>query len=248
MKAVAALLFALALILPTNAAAQQSNTTKRKTPSLSTDDVRYGASSKVVETPIDPLEIPSEGNSKAPVIDARAIMKNAFAKLASVASLRTSIKVSAGSAAATDMVIEVARPDRVHVINPQMEMVVIGSTAYLKVNGGEWQTTKIGSDQQQMNNLMINPADVIDRLFATPGLKLAARVVGKATLDSTATTVYEIFRLDDKNDDGTVRLWIGDSDKLPLKMEMSASKPAIKMSFRFSDFNSDFAINAPTIR
>lgn len=250
MKSVALLLFVFHFAFIVSIAdAQETTPAKRRTPTLTTDDVRYGTSSKVVEVPVEPTDtVPNSGNSSTATIDARTVLTKAFAKLASVQSLRTRISVSGSQSVANEVVIESIRPDRVHLTNAQMEMFVIGSTSYFKVSGGDWQKTDLGTSQKNINAMQLNPMNLIDQLFATPGLKLSGRVIGKSVLDSTPTTVYEIIGLDNKGEKGIIRAWIGETDQLPRKMEISSPDSPMNLSFRFSDFNSNFSIQPPIMR
>jgi hypothetical protein len=250
MKPVALLLFVCQFALLVSIAdAQETTPAKRKTPSLTTDDVRYGAPSKVVEVPVELTDtVPNPGSSSTATINIRNILSKAFVKMANVQSLRTRITISGNQPGATETVIEAVRPDRIHLTNAQMEVFVIGPTGYFKESGGDWKKIDLGISQMNVNELQLNPALLIDNLFATSSLKLSGRVIGKAMLDSTLTTVYEIIGTDKKDEKGVIRTWIGEADQLPRKMEISSPDNLMNMSIRFSDFNAPFTINPPTLR
>lgn len=247
MKTVPSYLFLLCFTLSVSTVdAQQSTPMKRRTPTLTTDDVRNGASSKVVETTVDPPEVaPSAEDSNAATEEARGALKNAFAKLSKVQSLRTRMKVSGGPVDAPEVVVETVHPDRTHLTNGQMEMFVIGSTSYLKVGNGDWQIINLGDFQNKMKNMQLDPSDLIDQLFMAPGVTFSGRVIGKSAIDAAQTTVYEIIGVDKKNEKGMIRVWIGDNDQLPRKMEISSNNNQMSLSFRFSDFNAPLNITPP---
>ena len=247
MKSVAILLLCLCFALFNSTAdAQQTTPTKRKSPTLTTDDVRYGASTKVAETPVDPTEVaPGVETSNAATQKARAALKNAFMSLSKVQSLRTRMKLSGVTVNAPEVVVETVYPDRAHISNGQMEMYIIGSTAYVNSGNGDLQVVNLGDFQNKMKNMQLDPKDLVEQLFKAPGVSFTGRVIGKSAIDAVPTTIYEMIGVDKKNEKGIIRVWIGD-DQLPRKMEITSTDNQINLSFRFSDFNAQFNITPPT--
>lgn len=144
--------------------------------------------------------------------------------------------------------IEFVAPNRMHIIDERMEMIVVPEGTYEKLADGKWQKSPI-----DMSALI---AKARTPEFANSVLKnTQVRLIGSDTLDGEAMTVYEvIYTSPDLK--STSRVWISKSDHLPYKSETEGETKEVKMMDKtiggkskttsiYTDYNAPIGIAAP---
>ena len=155
-------------------------------------------------------------------------------------SLRTRMTTTSSQGTYT-ATLEYASPDRYHVVMPQVEMISIGSEAYMKV-GERW--TKAPMNVGQIINQFRDP-EAVEEMRRKTDIKF----VGADTLDGQAMYVYE-YAMEDAGGVGArgrAKTWISQTDLLPRKTEVDGEAGGIKShtTIIYSDYNSDIKIDAP---
>jgi outer membrane lipoprotein-sorting protein len=119
-----------------------------------------------------------------------------------------------------------------------MEMILIGSTAYLKL-GDKWQKAAL---PKGIDLSLADPKKLETEMGTTTDIKF----VGSEVLDGTPTWVYQ-YTTNIKGPPAlkmSSKSWIGIADNLPRKTEQE-SKPGQKTTVTFYDYNANITINAP---
>jgi hypothetical protein len=228
-----------------NAYAQETQPARRKAPSLTMDNYESGR----MTTPsnknsnITPMKSETADSAGFVSVNARTVLEKTFAQLDKVKSMRTRLKVASESEQ-RETIIEVVRPNRVRMRAPGMEMISIGSTAYIKMGGEAWQKTANPAMAASLNQ-----TEAIKMLLELPGVTISGWAIGEEVLEGIPTTVYDI-KVDEQrmtaSDSTTIRLWVG-KDDLPRKMEFGGGNSGFKMSITYEEFNKNIVINAPTM-
>jgi hypothetical protein len=138
-------------------------------------------------------------------------------------------------------VAEFVAPDRFHWTGAQNEMIVIGSSAYMKV-GGRWTRSPV--DAGAIVSMVRDPA-FLDELSKSANV----RMLGQDILDGTQAVVYEysLANLGGTGMSSTSKSWVRASDGLPLKVESTGSLNGVKTRtlITYYDFNTDIKIEPP---
>ena len=155
-------------------------------------------------------------------------------------SLRTRMTTTSSQGTYT-ATLEYASPDRYHVVMPQVEMISIGSEAYMKV-GERW--TKSPMNVGQLINQFRDP-EAVEEMRRKTDIKF----VGADTLDGQAMYVYE-YAMEDAagvGARGRAKTWISQADLLPRKTEVDGEAGGIKShtTITYSDYNSEIKIERP---
>ncbi len=247
MKRIASL-FAVAFVLTFGAPGSKAQEVpKRQTPRLSMDNFEGG---RMIMPPVR-----NSGETEKKLADTtlggyvsvnpRTVLENTFAQLEKVKSLRMRMKVSTLKNEERETIIETVLPNRTRFRSNGVEMIRIGSTVYYRTKTEPWKTKTDAASAADA----FNPKDMLQMALSAPGISMSAWAVGEEILAGTTTTVYEITIEEQKKNDkvipSTIRLWIGNGDKLPRKMEFSSPNAELKMSVSYADFNTNIVINAP---
>jgi len=140
-----------------------------------------------------------------------------------------------------EITIETVKPDRMHVVAPDGEIIVVGKAYYYKPAGGAWQVSS-------SNNALATSSKAFDfnAFFAEglnePGVKVSGKVLGEEVIDGVQTVAYSLT-VEDTRDSGTVQLWIAKSDGYIRRMSLSGA--GLTMRIWCSGINENFAIQVP---
>ena len=139
------------------------------------------------------------------------------------------------------MKIAFIAPDRYHINNaPSMELIIIGKSTYMKLNG-KWQKSPV------------NMGDSIPKMrdaFNEEGLKSLGEVeyVGEDSVDGKTALLYRYKGNTVK--DATAydsKLWVGKDNGLPLKIEVKyPNGGALKEMTTVYDYDKAITIESPT--
>jgi len=137
-------------------------------------------------------------------------------------------------------------PDRFHMIyfdaggQPKSEMTMIGNDTYVKF-GGKWQKMPGGGGAKMPN---------LRQYFDEKGLETLQDVkyVGDETLDGQATHVYS-YRNNQTDANTpypfTSKIWIGTSDDMPRKIEVTYEGGELKTMTVVYDYSSNITVEPP---
>ena len=138
--------------------------------------------------------------------------------------------------------IEYVAPDRFHMTGEDNEMIVIGSNAWTRRNGGAWQ--KLPIDTGQIIASVRDPK-MIEQIRQNAEVKL----IGPDTLDGMPTTVYQYTLRNVMGTDMTShsKTWIANADSLPRRVETEADikGKTSKATITYFDYNADIKIEPP---
>ena len=191
--------------------------------------------SSPVPTQVPSPTVPPPTPTLANPLDA---LKGVFHSLAGVKSFRMKMTTTGGTAANSDMTLEVVMPDRFHMVGKSFEAYVIAGTFYMKM-GAQWQ--KIAMPK----TFDLSSADP-KKLEAELGATTETKLIGAEVLDGTPTTVYQYTTTIKTPTPTTVtaKVWIGVADGLPRKME-STTKTGVKTVATYYDYNTNIVIEPP---
>lgn len=169
-------------------------------------------------------------------------VKGSFQKFLDAKSFRAKMETNAeGRVAVTNM--EFVAPDRYHMTNPQMEMILIGGDYYMRPSGGPWR--KIAAGMQDVvksfrsKEMMEQFEKATEVKFLKPDM-----YEGKPAL------VYEYTSTDMLGMKGksVSKTWVDAIDGLPRKSEFTGDYGGMKSSgvITWYDFGSDIKIEPPT--
>lgn len=143
----------------------------------------------------------------------------------------------------TKVVIEHVAPDRWHIVPPQgPEIIAIGDDTYMKM-GDAWQKAPAG----------VNFSSILKNFTRTATSEEIAKdvtsltKVGTQTLDKTPTVIYQVV----SNIQGlknTSKIWIGQRDNLPYRLESTSEVPQQKGEVTATvvyDYSANIKIEAP---
>ena len=178
-----------------------------------------------------PAVLPTAGSA----VDA---LTKIFKGWASVKSFRAKMTLTGPPTGTTEMNLQVVTPDRFHLTSQQMEIILIGTTVYLKL-GNTWQKVPL---PQGIDLSLANPKTFESQIGASSDVKL----VGTEVLNGTPTIVYQ-YTADIKGPPAqkiTSKVWVGATDNLPRKIESSPSANQ-KTVIVFTDYNANITVNPP---
>jgi outer membrane lipoprotein-sorting protein len=142
----------------------------------------------------------------------------------------------------TKIVLEHVAPDRWHVIPPQgPELIVIGDNTYIKL-GDNWQKAPAGTNLSAMlqNVQQFSGKDLSQDVVSVT--KVGTQVLGK-----TPTVVYQVVS-DVRGVGSTSKIWVGQHDNLPYRLESTSKVPQQKgevMATVVYDYSANINIEAP---
>ena len=164
-----------------------------------------------VNTPANTAQTASSSNAFSPSEDPLADVKGASQRFTEVQAFQAVMDTSGGKA---DVHLELnySAPDRYHIKNPQMEMIIIGKETYMKVNGS-WKKfpVDIGSQLPKMREML---SDEI--LKSVSG----AEYLGDENVNGQSAMVYR-YKGKGTGDVSsyTSRVWVSRTSGLPQKIE-----------------------------
>ena len=130
------------------------------------------------------------------------------------------------------MTMEMVMPDRMHMTSQQFEMILIGSTSYVKI-GPTWQKMNL---PQTIDVNQFSPKTYQTALQGLPDIK----ILGPDMVDGVPTIVYQFGAAGaGASPATTTKVWVGVTDGFPHKIESGTA------TITFSDFNTPITINAP---
>ena len=139
--------------------------------------------------------------------------------------------------------LEYVKPDRYRVKNAGSEIVVIGSDAYARQDGGEWEMLPedIGAQINQMK-----------KNFNAEGMKAIKEVKKSATekLNGKDATVYTYsIEPNEQTVENSTRVWIANDSGLPLKIVVETENAGKKQKVTtIYDYTKEVKIEAPEIK
>lgn len=228
------IVFGLLLVLAVNADGQERR--RPAAPMLTNDDVLSPGTAR--STPEESVSRTSLSGSPLP--NPRAVLESALARMAEVRSVRTRLQ-SVLANGRTELLIESVKPDRLHVIAPNAEMIAIGRKFYVK-SGGQWVLQPVAPGGEQFNAVLDFRTFLKEMGGKLSGVRITGEVLGSQMMDGVETVAYE-FTVTDKSDSGTVRVSIGKDDGYVRHMALSGAGLDFKMWF--TNINEQISIEPP---
>jgi len=177
--------------------------------------------------------------SSSPLRNARTVFESALSKMVEVNSVRTRMQTSLPSGE-REILIESMKPDRMHIISSDFEMIVIGRKSYLKSNDG-WQVTSMPAGAAR-SDAALDFRTLLKQMLSKSGVRMTGQVLGGQMIDGVDTVAYE-FAVTDGSETGTIQLSVGKEDGYMRRMSLSGG--AIGFKVWFTNINEQFSIEPP---
>jgi outer membrane lipoprotein-sorting protein len=226
----AALVVALLLV---SAVYAQQQERRRPVPALTNDDITSAPSRPLREEKVN------RTISAGPLRDARTVLESALTTMGEVSSVRTRMLTNLPSGP-RDVVIESIKPDRVHVISAEGEMIVIGSKFYLK-RGGAWEVTSMPAGAAQ-SEAGFDFRAFVKQMIVKSSVRITGQVLGDQVIDGVDTIAYE-FTVTDRAESGKIQMSVGKEDGYIRRMSLVGGPVDIKIWF--TNMNEPFSIEPP---
>jgi hypothetical protein len=231
--ALAYFVVAFALFAPASLRAQEGSPPPRRVPQLTNDDLRpSGGASRVQPDEGELRSAPATSEVRNP----RAVLEDAFRKLAKAHSMRMQMVLSTPQGE-RQVTIESMKPDRMRMVSNEGEFIVVGRNAYYKLRDGQWQTTT-----SKTSPFGLDPDSFVKQLLSESGVSMSARLIGEQTIDGWETSVYS-FELKDRNETAQVEACIDKAAGYIRKLSIGGAGAQVYM--RFGNFNEEFTIDPP---
>lgn len=133
--------------------------------------------------------------------------------------------------------IEVVAPNRMHIIDERMEMIVVPEGTYQKSADCKWEQSPI--DMSTFIAKARTPEFISSMLKDTQ-----VHLIGPDTLDGKSMMVYEVITVLSPDMKNTSQVWISTSDHLLYKAETEVSES--KITSIYTDYNAPINIVSPT--
>jgi hypothetical protein len=236
----AALLILLQAAFAAEPKPQQSRPSRA--PSLTSDDLLSpGASSSA--RPEERLPTHSRGPA---LQNARSVLEKAMSKMSEVRSVRIRMQTVLPSGP-REILIETIAPDRMHLVSAEGEMIVIGSTFYLKSDGA-WQVSKVpGSFPGKDSGFEFGT--LVKQFITKSGVRITGHSLGDFVLDGVDTSGYE-FEVSDRSETGSIQLSVGKQDGYIRRLSISGPTfveggSGLTMTVWFTNINEPLSIQPP---
>jgi len=204
-----------------------------KAPVLTSDDL--GASSRgIARSDEEIISAPAGTEIRNP----RTMLESILSKMNEMRSARTRFQAVLPGGE-RDVMIESVKPDRVHVLSSDGEMIVIGRKFYVKTNGA-WQVTTTPTAGSELDSAL-NFQNLVREMLGRSQIRVSGKTLGTQSLDVEAI-VYE-FTVSDRSDTGTIRLSVGKDDGFVRRMVITGGGLDIRVSC--SDINEAISIEPP---
>jgi hypothetical protein len=175
----------------------------------------------------------------------KELLSKSYAAMGTVKSFRARMLTTGlAGGAERELKIDVVMPDRFHMTGERTEMILVGSTAWMKL-GSQWQKIASGLDID-----FADPKKMGDKLGGSTEVKL----VGPDLLDGPPTLVYQYTwtapapagaaaGTPARPESYSSKVWIAVADDLPRKLEGEAS--GMKTTVTYYDYNAPITVTPP---
>jgi hypothetical protein len=250
MKRIAIVCAASLILLQAASAAEPTPQQSRpsRAPSLTSDDLLSPGASSLIHT-----EDKLPASSGPALQNARSVLERMMTKMSEVRSVRTRVQAVLDNGP-REVLIETVAPDRVHAVLPEGEMIVIGSTLYMK-RDGSWQVSKVpGGDAARNSEFGVFRhlffGALVKELMAKSGVRITGHSLGDHVLDGVDALAYR-FEVSDRSETGSIQVSVGKQDGYIRRMSISG-RPALvdgagglMITVWFSNINEPFSIEPP---
>lgn len=225
---------ALLALSPVRMKAQEQQARPPRTPMMN-DESGLPKSRSVPD--VDILRTKESGS---PVPNPRAVLESALTKMSRARTLRTRM-LMALPAGERLLKIESVRPDRVHIVAPDGEMIIIGRKLYSSFGRDVWQETQMPAGGQAAAGAF-DFQSFLKEMLNKAGVRVTGQVLGTETVDDVEAVTYE-FTVTDEKETGVVQVSVGKQDGYMRRLFLLGD--AISLKIWFSDINGDVTIDAP---
>ena len=177
----------------------------------------------------------------APPGDPRQAVISAMKAMREAGPYRVHV-TSTGNAITTEWNAEVILPDRFHLIMDTGEFIIVGNKTYMK-QGDQWGEfpVDIGS---MVFSLILSTEEEAEASISD------VQLIGPNTVNGEATTVYQYrstVELEGNEVISMVKLWVRDSDSLPVKQEITGEAGGIESTtIQEIEYDPSISIEPPT--
>jgi hypothetical protein len=180
------------------------------------------------------------GEKGTPIRNPLAVLRGSLSRMNRITSLRTHLQ-SSSSDGTRDLVAETIKPDRMRIISPDAEIIVIGHACYIKRADDDWQVTK-STAALSLSAPVLDYAQFVNKMLATPGLSITGRLVGDEVIDGYTTIAYE-FTIAEGRERGIIEACVGKDDGFLRRLFLFA--PSLTLKAWFTGINETFTIEKP---
>ncbi|HSE38404.1 MAG TPA: hypothetical protein VLG74_13955 [Blastocatellia bacterium] len=192
--------------------AQQSRLPR--TPALTTDDLSPSGSS-----PLRSEEKAIPVRPRGSTLDnARQVLASVLTRMTEAESFRTRIQTFLPTGQ-REVLIETMKPDRMHVVSPEGELIAIGGTFYLK-NRGSWRVTTVPGRKAGQSDSGLDFGTLVKQMTGRSGILISGHLLGDRVLDGVECVVYE-FEVTDRSETGTIEVSVGKGDGYMRRLSIS---------------------------
>lgn len=200
----------------------------------------------------------------APAVNSasRSFLESVTTALQGVKSFRARMIMTGVPQGPIETRIDYVMPDRVRIVSQGMEMIMIGSTAYSKMPGNDWTTSKLETPFS---------FDGVRKISEDLNSTTDVKEVGTEVVDGVNTRIYQyLSTLNGQPDSGregqsgsggqpgsggsgvrapgagtaTAKVWIDDGG-LPRKLETQQGGSQLRTTILYYDYNADFSVDPP---
>jgi hypothetical protein len=139
-----------------------------------------------------------------------------------------------------EILIESIKPDRLHVIAPELEIITIGRKSYKK-NAGRWEVT-VMPDGGTQSAAGFDFRTLVKQMISEQSVHITGKTLGTQMLGGLDTVAYE-FAITEGTESGTIQISVGKADGYMRRMSVSAG--AVNIHLLFTDINQRFSIEPP---
>jgi hypothetical protein len=134
--------------------------------------------------------------------------------LRNVNSYESTISIRHGDKVGLQGTTDIEKPSSVHVTEPTIEMIGIGSKGWMRMNGGQWQTTPVAMGQF---------ASADPSTFIKPKGTATCTDAGMTSWHGQAVRVYKETYTAPDGGSGTATMYVG-TDGIPRHLEFQTSR------------------------
>jgi hypothetical protein len=227
---------AIGLLLVIGVGAQQRQEPRRTGARMLTDEdvASPNAANSTAEETISTTRL-----TGSPVSNARTVLEHALTKMSEINSMRTRLQAFMPDGP-KEVLIEVVKPDRMHVVSPYGEMFSIGRKFYVKGAKG-WQVTDMAGSGAQSDS-GFDFRTYVKQMIGKSSVRITGQTLGDQMIEGVDTVVYE-FAITEGSESGTIQISVGKDDGYLRRMSISGG--AVKVRIWFGDINEQFSIDPP---
>ena len=205
------------------------------------------AASQATATSAPATVAPTTAASNAPASGTGALdlIASAMRAQASSKSFRSTVVTTPDGGKSTTTIIEYVAPDRIHMVRPTGETIVIKGQGTWEKVGGKWMKSPV--DMSSTVFAFLDPSS-IEQLKSSVSLG-TVQLVGPALLGTTPTIVYKYdetlkgMAMDGSDLHGSYQIWVGATDQRVYKLEGDSDSP-IKPGAKMHSLNTyEYDIN-----